>query len=167
MAQTSHDVLAKALPGLDKATGAATANTTQLLTGLPSASPVQRSNAYFGAASGMPGSDFVRNRGFDLYGEKAESYKKRGFDDFLALLKGASGTITPTTGELTQSALQNQNLQQQQSLNNSQIFGQNYQGAMERRDEADRRWKADKYGGVKITDNAGISPMFGYGSGYR
>jgi hypothetical protein len=100
-----------------------------------------------------------------LYGEKAESYKQRGFDDFLQLLKGASGTIAPTTGEQANATLQNQQLQQQQSANNSEIFAKNYQGAMQRRDEADKRWQADKYSGFKITDTMGLSPLFGYGSG--
>jgi len=63
--------------------------------------------------------------------------------------------------------LQNQNLQQQQSLNNSQIAGQNYAAGLQRQAEGARRWNADKYSGVRTTDNAGISPMFGYGSGYR
>lgn len=144
MAKTSHDILANALPGLDKATGAATANTTELLRGLPSAAPTQRANAYFGTASGMPGSDFVRNRGYDLYGEKAESYKQRGFDDFLALLRGASGTIAPTTGEQTQTTLQNQQLQTGQSANNSQIAGQNNAAAQQRIDSGAKRWEAEK-----------------------
>jgi len=144
MAKTSHDILANALPGLDKATGAATANTANLLGGLPSAAPTQRANAYFGAASGMPGSDFVRNRGFDLYGQQAESYKQRGFDDFLALLKGASGTIAPTTSEQAQTTLQNQQLQTQQSANNSQIAGQNNSAALQRQAEGAKRWEAEK-----------------------
>jgi hypothetical protein len=50
----------------------------------------------------MGGSDFVRNRGYDLYGEKSEGYKQRGFDDFLKLLSGYSGTVMPTTGEQLQ-----------------------------------------------------------------
>lgn len=88
-----------AIPGFAGLTNSATGIIRQLMSGLPSAAPTQRANAYFGANSGMPGSDFVRNRGFDLYGEKAEQYKQRGFQDLLALLQGYSGTVAPTTGE--------------------------------------------------------------------
>ena len=51
----------------------------------------------------MPGSDFVRNRGFDLYGEQAEASKQRGLDNFLKLISGYSGTVMPTAGQMMQS----------------------------------------------------------------
>ncbi len=124
----SHDILNNAVPGLDKLTSGATGVVNNLLEGLPSAGPTQRANAYYGASSGMPGSDFVRNRGFDLYQEKADSYKQRGFDDFLALLKGASGTIAPTPGEQLQNTQFDRNLQQRQVEANQQVgqFNANY-----------------------------------------
>jgi len=120
LGQQTHDILNNAIPGLDNLTGRASSNVGQLLSGLPSAAPTQTANAYFGANSGMPGSDFVRNRGYDLYNQKAEQYKSRGFDDFLNLLKGASGTIAPTPGEQAQNQQFGQNLRQRQFEANNQ-----------------------------------------------
>lgn len=94
--------LTKTIPNFDRLRGGATGLVQNLLEGLPSSAPTQRANAYFGAKSGMPGSDFVRNRGFDLYGEEAEKYKQRGFDDFLKLLQGFDGTVGPTIGQKIQ-----------------------------------------------------------------
>jgi hypothetical protein len=165
VAKTSHDILANAVPGLDKLNSSAAGNVGQQLGGLPSASPVQRANAYFGVNSGMPGSDFVRNRGFDLYGEKADAYKARGFDDFLALLKGVSGTVAPTTGEQTALQQQNQSLQQQTTQNNSAIGAQNSQSALQLRQQGVDRWNASKRGDYTTTDSLGLTPLFGYGSG--
>ncbi len=76
----------------------------------------------------MPGSDFARNRGFDLYGEQAESNKQRGFDDFLKLLQGYSGTVSPTAGQQIQHnefnsdlAFRNSQADRQNSLEQQQI----------------------------------------------
>lgn len=121
----THDILANAVPGLDNLTGAAAGDVGNLLNGLPSPSVARRSNAYFGTRSGMPSSDFVRNRGFDLYGQQADQYRQRGFDDFLQLLKGASGTIAPTPGEQSQNQQFNQQFQQGQIQNNQQVGQQN------------------------------------------
>jgi len=129
-----------------------------LMQGLPSAGPTQRANAYFGATSGMPGSDFVRNRGFDLYGEKSEGYKQRGFDDFLQLLRGVSGTIAPTTGEQIQDQQYNQNLQQRQIEGNRQA--QQFNAQFNRSAPPTR--SPDSY----IEYNTlGMKPLFGRGSG--
>lgn len=73
-----------------------------LMGGMPSASPARKANAYFGVGSGMPNSDFVRNRGFDLYGQQADAYQQQGFDNFLKLLQGYSGTVMPTAGQQIQ-----------------------------------------------------------------
>lgn len=73
----------------------------------------------------MPSSDFVRNRGADLYGQQADQYRQRGFDDFLQLLKGASGTIAPTPGEQAQNQQFNQSFQQGQIENNQRVGQQN------------------------------------------
>lgn len=120
LGQQTHDILNNAIPGLDGLTGRASSNVGQLLSGLPSAGPTQTANAYFGAGSGMPGSDFIRNRGYDQYNQKAEGYKQRGFDDFLSLLKGASGTIAPTPGETAGNNQYYAGLQQRQTENNDQ-----------------------------------------------
>ena len=118
------EAMNKAIPGFSGLTQSASDIVGTLLKGLPSASPTQRANAYFGTASGMPGSDFVRNRGFDLYGEEAEKYKQRGIDNLLAMLQGYSGTITPTTGQALQSDQFNQEIamqKAQQALQNALV----------------------------------------------
>ncbi len=58
----------------------------------------------------MPGSDFVRNRGYDLYGEKADKYQQEGLDNFLKLLSGYSGTVMPTAGQQIETQQFNANL---------------------------------------------------------
>ncbi len=156
----AHDILSNVVPGLDKLTSGATGVVNNLLEGLPSAGPTQRANAYYGATSGMPGSDFVRNRGFDLYQEKADSYKQRGFDDFLALLKGTSGTIAPTPGQQLQSSQYDRDLEQRQIEANQANARFNTT-----RNDAQRTVPrlADSY---TEYDTLGLHPLFGRGSGH-
>jgi len=120
-ANRSKEILGNAIPGLDNLTAGASGVVNNLLGGLPSTSTARRANAFYGGRSGMPSSDFVRNRGFDLYNEQADKYQQRGFDDFLALLRGTSGTIAPTTGEQLQSNQFDRNFQQRQVENNQEI----------------------------------------------
>ena len=142
--QTQQAILNSAIPGFSTLSSSGSGIVKNLMGGLPSAAPTQRANAYFGTTSGMPGSDFIRNRGFDLYGQQAESYKQRGFDDFLKLLSGVSGTVAPTTG---------QSIQQQQfpTETDTARYGTNTSAAMtgtanalKRRDEANNKWAQDK-----------------------
>lgn len=91
-----------AIPGFNGLTSGASDIISNLLKGLPSADPAKRAGAFFGAASGMPGSDFVRNRSFDLYGEQAEERKQRGINDLMSLIQNYSGTIVPTAGQQIQ-----------------------------------------------------------------
>jgi hypothetical protein len=97
-------IIDNAIPGFGGMSTGASNIVNQLIQGMPSAAPTQRANAYFGAASGMPGSDFVRNRGFDLYGQEAEASKQRGFDNFLKMIGAFSGTVAPTTGQSLQAS---------------------------------------------------------------
>lgn len=90
------------IPGFGGMSNSASNIIQSLMMGQPSPSPIQRQNAYFGTGSGMPGSGFVANRGYDLYGEKAEGYQQRGLDNFLKLIQGYSGTVMPTTGQQLQ-----------------------------------------------------------------
>lgn len=159
LAASTKKILGNAIPGLDNLTGAASSNTGALMSGLPSPNPVRRANAYFGSISGMPGSDFVRNRGFDLYGEKADSYQARGFNDFLNLLKGVSGTIAPTTGETTGALMQNQNISQRGNEFNSGAGQQNQQAAQQLRSQ--RSVEPDGY---TEFNTLGMTPLFGRGS---
>lgn len=97
-------IVENAIPGFGGMSTGASNIVNQLIQGMPSAAPTQRANAYFGTQSGMPGSDFVRNRGFDLYGQEAEASKQRGFDNFLKMIGAFSGTVAPTTGQSLQSS---------------------------------------------------------------
>jgi len=116
-----NNVLANAIPNFGQINTGVGANVAQQVNGLPSAGPVQRANAYFGVGSGMPGSDFIRNRGFDLYGQQAEQQKQRGFDNFLKLISGYAGNIAPTVGQNQQAAQfdAEMNLKRQQLANES------------------------------------------------
>jgi hypothetical protein len=89
-----------AIPGLSGLTKSATDIISNLLGGLPSADQARQENAYFGAGSGLdPTSDFLRNRGYDLYGQKSEQRKQTGLQDLLSLIGGYSGTVAPTPGQ--------------------------------------------------------------------
>lgn len=107
-APNMSSILESGIPGFGGLTRSATGIIGNLLTGLPSPSLARRENAYFGQASGLgssntdPTHDFLRNRGFDLYGEKAEQRQQTGLKDLLALLAGYSGSVVPTTGQVMQ-----------------------------------------------------------------
>ncbi len=110
VAPISGSVSTAGVPGFNRLSTTATGNIQNMLSGMPSAGPTKRANAYFGAGSGMPGSDFVRNRGYDLYGEKADKYQQEGLDNFLKLLSGYSGTVMPTAGQQIETQQFNANL---------------------------------------------------------
>ncbi len=46
-----------------------------------------------------PTSDFLRNRGFDLYRREGDKRKQTGLQDLLSLIGGYSGTVAPTPGQ--------------------------------------------------------------------
>ena len=132
--------LNQVLPGFSGASSSAMGVINNLLNGLPSVDATRQSNAYFGAGSGMPGSDFVRNRGYDLYGQKAQANQQTGLQDLLSTIGGYSGTVVPTAGQSLQNTQFGQSLGEQvagreqqgnqfgQTLANQKYeFGQNYQ----------------------------------------
>lgn len=89
-----------AIPGLQGLTKGATDIIGNALSGLPSASEARLENAYFGAGSGLdPTSDFLRNRGYDLYKRKAEQRQRGGIQDLLSLIGTYSGAVVPSPGE--------------------------------------------------------------------
>lgn len=94
--------LERVVPGLSRNFSTASGNINELLSGLPSPSIARNANAYFGINSGMPGSDFVRNRGFDLYNTQANQMKQQGLQDLLGLLGSVSGTAVATPGQALQ-----------------------------------------------------------------
>ena len=140
------NIVNKAIPGYNGLSAQSSNIVGNLMGGLPSAAPTQRANAYFGANSGMPGSDFVRNRGFDLYGQQAEQYKQRGFDDFLKLLSGESGTVMPTAGEQIKSGEFSQDLAQRQREANQHGAEFNADYALKKNNNQDPIWNSTNTG---------------------
>lgn len=111
----------QAIPGLSGLTQSATGIIDSALRGLPSPSESRLQNAYFGAGSGLdPGSDFLRNRGFDLYKRDANARQQQGFNNLLGLVQGYSGTVAPTPGQELQDRQQSAQLAQSESQ-----FGRN------------------------------------------
>lgn len=89
-----------AIPGLPGLTQSATNVINNALTGLPSVSEERLGNAYFGASSGLdPTSDFLRNRGYDLFKRKAEQRQRGGIQDLMSLVTSYSGAVAPTPGQ--------------------------------------------------------------------
>jgi hypothetical protein len=156
-------IVNQAIPGYSGLTKSASSIVGNLMGGLPSAGTTQRANAYFGASSGMPGSDFIRNRGFDLYGQQAEGYKQRGFDDFLKLLSGTIGTVTPNAGQQQQQGQFDANLRLQQQQANAGI-GRSNVADNAKQDALNRPGLTDGY---YEENSLGMSPLFGRGSGNR
>lgn len=103
---STSSILGNFVPGMQGLTSGASNVISNLLQGQPSPNMARRANAYFGASSGMPNSDFVRNRGFDLYNQESDQRQQRGVQDFLSLLSG----FTPLTGQQNESNRFNQNL---------------------------------------------------------
>ena len=116
-----NSYLENLLPGISGLQGQATSAIGNLLGGLPSPSASRTANAYFGAGSGMgAGSQFLQNRGYDLYNQKAAQNQQTGLSDLTSLLGATTSPALQYSGlGVTQ---QGQNLQNQQF--NSQL-GQN------------------------------------------
>jgi transcription initiation factor TFIID subunit TAF12 len=117
------DFLNTILPGTTTATSSALSNVQDLLTGNPSPDITRNANAYFGAQSGMPGSDFIRNRGFDIYNQASDARKQQGLGDLSTLIGTVAGPTLTAQGQYQQNqqfgqsqAQQNQQFQQNQQL---------------------------------------------------
>lgn len=124
-ANAGGDFINSLLPGISGLTNSAMGNIQNLLSGLPSVSATRQENAYFGAGSGMPGSDFVRNRGYDLYGQKSAANRETGLQDLLQTIGAYSQPTLQAQGQANQVNQFGQNLAQQgsqfnQSLANNQ-----------------------------------------------
>lgn len=114
----TNSIINNAIPGFDNLTSSATGIIQNLLGGVASPDIARAQNANFGAESGLaPDSPFLANRGFDLYGQQAETRKQSGIDNLLKLLAGYSGTVVPTTGQQIQSGQFQQEFNERQRLN--------------------------------------------------
>lgn len=90
-------VINQAVPGFAGLPSGAASYVNELMQGAP---PLDRNAAaYYGVSAGVPGSDFANNRGYDMYQQQAGQRKQAGFNDFLSLLQGVSGTLVPTAGQ--------------------------------------------------------------------
>lgn len=134
-------IVNKAIPGFNGLTNSATGIIDNLLKGLPSSSSARASNAYFGAGSGLgAGSDFLRNRGFDLYGQQGEQRKQTGLQDLLSFLQGYSGTVMPTTGQTLQDRQASNQLGFQQQQYYDSRYDQEQAEAEARRAQGAQNW---------------------------
>ena len=107
---TSNSIINNTVPGAPGLTNSASQLTQQLLNGMPATSRSRSAAAYYGAGSGIPGADFVRNIGYDLYNKEGDAAKQQGFNNFLALVSGLTGP------QLQQQSQDNQSSQFAQSL---------------------------------------------------
>jgi hypothetical protein len=90
--------------GFNRLTKSDSGNIQQLLDGLPNPSLARNAAAYNGVQSGVPGSEYANNRGFDLYNTQADARRKSGHEQLLGLLQGVSGTAIATPGQQMASA---------------------------------------------------------------
>jgi len=103
------------MPGFSKNLSTASGNINELLTGSPAPALARNAAAYYGVKAGVPGSEYVRNRGFDLYNTQANAMKQQGQDDLIKLLSTVSGTTVATPGQTLQEGQFTRNLGQQAS----------------------------------------------------
>jgi hypothetical protein len=103
-ASTPHasNIINNAIPNFSGLSQNASGIVGNLMGGLPSSGPAKSRAAAFGVSSGMPNSGLSNAFGYDLYNQDADQYQQRGFDNFLKLIQGYSGTVSPTTGQQLQ-----------------------------------------------------------------
>lgn len=94
------------MPGLAGMTPNVLGIINSAITGLPSPSDERAKNAYFGSKSGLgiapggvPGDDFLTNRGYDLYKRKAREQQRGGIQDLATMIGAYSGNVAPTPGQ--------------------------------------------------------------------
>lgn len=89
------------IPGEEALYQSASRNVGELLNGTESPDITRNINAAWGAGSGLaPGSEFLRNRAVDLYGQRGEARKAQGMKDLLAMMGTFSGTVAATPGQI-------------------------------------------------------------------
>jgi hypothetical protein len=102
---TAYSSIAALYPNLSKTQGQASANILSEMQGELSPetiNAIQDEAARFGVSSGLPMSQFAGHRGLRNLGLNVEQTQQQGLQDFLNTLKGYSGTLAPTTGDVTQ-----------------------------------------------------------------
>jgi len=107
---TSNSIINNTVPGAPGLTTSASNLVSQLLNGQPGTSRARNAAAYGGVGSGTPGSEYIRNAGFDLYNREADQNRQTGLANFLSLASGLTGP------QLQQQSQDNQSSQFAQSL---------------------------------------------------
>lgn len=109
-------MLSQLIPGFQPRVNTALGNIDQLLSGNPSPSLARNANAYFGAGSGLaPGSEFLRNRGFDLYNTQSNAMRQQGTGDLMQFMQGLGSIYTPLYSATSNADLARAKLAQDQS----------------------------------------------------
>ena len=80
------------IPGFDMLSESASSNISDLLKGTESPAITQNMNSQWGVGAGVPGTDFLRGRATDLYGQRSADRKQQGLGNLLSMLQGYSGT---------------------------------------------------------------------------
>lgn len=92
------------IPGFDELSTLATGNIRNLLTGSPSLDRTRNAGANFAASMGLAPAggtgDFMDRWNYDLYGSQADTRREQGLADLLNLMRGTSGTVVGTPGEI-------------------------------------------------------------------
>lgn len=124
--------LASLMGGLSPALETATANTANNLAGNLSPSLTRTANALYGANSGLgPGSEFLRNRGFDLYRKASTGLQQQGMQDIMGLLSGISGAYNPLYSTNVNAQVQREGIGQRASEASAQDWVNRGQLAVE------------------------------------
>lgn len=88
------------VPGLKDLLGKGAGVIGNQLTGTESPAIAQNMNAQWGAGAGLaPGSEFLRNRGVDLFGQRSEARQQAGLQGLLGLLGGVAGPSAAYRGQ--------------------------------------------------------------------
>ncbi len=88
------------VPGLSDLLGTGAGVIKNRLAGTENPAISQNLNAQWGAGAGLaPGSEFLRNRGADLFGARSEARQTAGLQDLLGLLGGVAGPSAAYRGQ--------------------------------------------------------------------
>lgn len=149
------------LPNLGAMTKSATGIIQSELGGMPNPAETRTANAAWGVANGLApaqGMDFLNQRGSRLYRSEIENRKRTGLQDLLSFLKGYSGTVSATPGQLMQYGQR----QQENSFENAMALMQR-QFAQRGLDEENAREIPYSY----LTSGAGVGGGSGLYQGYN
>lgn len=107
--------LESTVPGLSELLGTGSGVIKNRLSGTESPAIAQNMNAMWGAGAGLaPGTEFLRNRGVDLFGQRAEARQSQGLQDLLGMLGGITQPLGQYRGQNIERELGLENIAQRQ-----------------------------------------------------